>query len=75
MVHVEDRGELVVRAQTCCEFRQLKQVSAIRVTAPRVKIKVGSWKLELLADISQEFCVIAYSLLFFSVALGMAAKT
>ena len=53
MVHVEDRGELVVRAQTCCEFRQLKQVSAIRVTAPRVKIKVGSWKLELLADISE----------------------
>jgi len=45
-------------------------------------MKVGSWKLELLANISegrktlpqQEFYVIAYSLLFFSVALGMAAK-
>ena len=54
-----------------------------RVTAPRVKIKVGSWKLELLANFSegrktpslQEFCVIAYYLLFFSVTLSMAAKT
>ena len=44
----------------------------VRATAPCVKIKVGSWKLELLANISegrkippqQEFCVISYSLLF-----------
>ena len=53
------------------------EVMENRVTAPRVKSK-----LELLANISegrktpsqQEFCVIAYSLLFFSVALGMVAK-
>ena len=50
---------------------------SIRVTAPRVKIKVRSWKLELLANISegrktppqQEFCVIAYRIPCFSSAL------
>ena len=67
-------------------FKKKKKMSyepsaLIRVTTPRVKIKVRSWKLELLANISegretpsqQEFCVITYSLLFFRVALDMAA--
>ena len=53
-----------------------------RVTAPRVKMKVGSWELGLLASVSEggrappqrEFCVIANSFIFLIVALGMAAK-
>jgi len=57
-------------------IKKIAKYYCSRVTAPRVKMKVGTLGEYFRGKKTsqQEVCVIAYSLLFSGVALGMAAK-